>query len=117
MDIDTGTGNVELTKVSGKFYDDEGREVALTADHGSYTGETKDIAVDGNVQVQTSDGAALTCDKLLWTEDEAKLTADGNAYIKHEDMEARADKIESTNAFHHFKATGHAHIVKGAGTK
>ncbi|MGN0938312.1 MAG: LPS export ABC transporter periplasmic protein LptC [Selenomonas sp.] len=117
MDIDTDTGNVELTKVSGKFYDDEGREVALTADHGSYTGETKDIAVDGNVQVQTSDGAALTCDKLLWTEDEAKLTADGNAYIKHEDMEARADKIESTNAFHHFKATGHAHIVKGAGTK
>ena len=44
MDIDTGTGNVELTKVSGKFYDDKGREVALTADHGSYTGRCRRTA-------------------------------------------------------------------------
>ena len=53
--------------------------------------------------------------KLEENDTEGKLTADGSAYIKHEDMEARADKIESTNLFHHFKAIGHAHIVKGAG--
>ncbi|MDY6268875.1 MAG: LPS export ABC transporter periplasmic protein LptC [Selenomonadaceae bacterium] len=114
MTVDTDTKNVELTNLSGKFYDEEGREVSLTADHGTYENETKNIVIDSNVKVQTSDGAVLTCDKLIWTDSESKLTADGNAYIKHEDMEARADKIESTNAFHHFKATGKAHIVKGA---
>ena len=42
------------------------------------------------------------------------IAAVDDAYIKHDDMQARADRIESTNGFHHFKATGKAHIVKGA---
>ena len=36
------------------------------------------------------------------------------AYDLQDDMQARADRIESTNGFHHFKAIGKAHIVKGA---
>ena len=92
----------------------DGRVVSVTAAHGTYDNKTKDIQVDGDVTIETTDGAALTCGKLLWTEAEGKLTAAEDAYIKQDDMQARADRIESTNGFSHFKAIGKAHIVKGA---
>ena len=114
MTVDVDTKDVELTGLSGKFYEEDGRVVSVTADHGSYKSDTKDIQVDGNVAIETTDGAALTCGKLLWTEAEGKLTAAEDAYIKQDDMQARADRIESTNGFSHFKAIGKAHIVKGA---
>ncbi|MCI6283993.1 LPS export ABC transporter periplasmic protein LptC [Selenomonas sp.] len=115
MTMDADTKDVDMENLTGKFYGEgESRTVTLTAKHGHYDAKTKDVTVTEEIDVKTSDGAALTCDKLIWSEKDAKLTADGNAYIKHEDMEARADKIESTNLFHHFKAIGHAHIVKGA---
>ena len=113
MTMDADTRDVTMENLTGKFYDEEGRVVTLTAKQGHYDAKSKDITIEEDVDVKTSDGAALSCDKLLWSADESKLTADGHAYIKHEDMEATADKIESTNAFHHFKAIGHAHIVKG----
>lgn len=115
MMMDVDTKDVEMENLTGKFYGDDGRVATLTAKHGAYKDGAKDITIDTDVSVTTTDGAALTCDKLTWNDTEGKLTADGSAYIKHEDMEARADKIESTNLFHHFKAIGHAHIVKGAG--
>lgn len=114
MTVDVNTKDVDLTGLSGKFYEDDGRVVNVTADHGAYQNDTKDIQVDGNVKIETTDGAALTCGKLLWTEAEGKLTAAEDAYIKQDDMEARAERIESTNGFNHFKAIGKAHIVKGA---
>lgn len=114
MTVDVETKDVEMENLTGTFYGDDGRTAKLTAKHGTYADSSKDITIDEDVNIQTSDGAALTCDKLTWSDTEGKLTADGNAYIKHEDMEARADAIESTNLFHHFKAIGHAHIVKGA---
>ena len=39
---------------------------------------------------------------------------EGHDCFQQDDMQARADRIESTNGFHHFKAIGKAHIVKGA---
>ena len=114
MTVDVDTKDVELTGLSGKFYEEDGRIVSVTADHGSYKSDTKDIQVDGNVAIETTDGAALSCGKLLWTEAEGKLTAAEDACIQQDDMQARADRIESTNGFHHFKAIGKAHIVKGA---
>lgn len=114
MTVDVDTKDVELTGLSGKFYEEDGRIVSVTADHGSYKSDTKDIQVDGNVAIETTDGAALSCGKLLWTEAEGKLTAAEGASIQQDDMQARADRIESTNGFHHFKAIGKAHIVKGA---
>ena len=113
MTMDADTKDVTMENLTGKFYDEEGRVVTLTAKQGHYDAKSKDITIEEDVDVKTTDGAALACDKLLWSAADAKLTADGHAYIKHEDMEATADKIESTNAFHHFKAIGHAHIVKG----
>lgn len=117
MSVDVESKNVDLQNVTGKFHAADGREVTLSAKHGSYIDQSKDITIDGDVDIQTSDGAALTCDKLIWSAAESTLTADGNAYIQHEDMKATADKITSSNGFHHFKATGHAHIVKGAGAE
>ena len=114
MTVDVDTKNVELTGLSGKFYEEDGRVVSVTAAHGTYDNKTKDIQVAGDVTIETRDGAALTCGKLLWTEAEGKLTAAEDAYIKQDDMQARADRIESTNGFSHFKAIGKAHIVKGA---
>ncbi len=114
MTVDVDTKDVELANLTGKFYEEDGRVVTVTAEHGAYKNDTKDIEVDGDVKIETADGAALTCGKLLWTEADGKLAAVDDAYIKHDDMQARADRIESTNGFHHFKATGKAHIVKGA---
>lgn len=114
MTMDVDTKDVALENLTGKFYGDDGRVATMTAKHGAYKDGAKDITVDTDVNVTTTDGAALTCDKLTWDDNEGKLTADGHVYIQHEDMKATADKIESTNLFHHFKAMGHAHIVKGA---
>lgn len=120
MNVDVDTKAVDMTNLTGKFYGDDGRTLTLTAKHGTYKDGAdgkKDVLLDEGVDIETTDGAALKCDKLVWNDAEGKLTADGNAYIQHEDMKATADKIESTNLFHHFRASGHAHIVKGAGAE
>ena len=112
MNMDTQ--DAEITKILVKFYEEDGRVVELTADHGTYVHSTRDIAVDGNVKVVNTDGAELTSQTLKWVASEEMMVAEGEARIKKDDIRARSDRMESTDGFNHFRAIGKAHFEKGA---
>ena len=67
IDVDIDTRNAEMTGITGHFYQQDGRSAEVKADHASYDNTSKDIEIDGNVIITTSDGAELTSDQLLWT--------------------------------------------------
>ena len=113
MTVNTTTQDAEMTGITGHFYSHDGRTVTLTAEHGYYTHETRDIKIDGKVKVSTNDGITLTADELMWLAKEAKLAAQGNAVVTKDDIKATADRIESTDGFSMIKAIGHAHFEKG----
>ena len=117
MVVNVDTQEVTLEKITGHFYAEDGRVVNVTADGGSYDNGTKDIAIKGNVDITTSDGAKLTSDELRWAAKEARLAAIGNATATKDDMKAVGEKIESTDGFNKIKITGKAHLVKGGNDK
>ena len=84
----------------------------VKADHGSYDNETKDIKIDGNVQITTSDGAELTSDELLWTAEQGMLSAIGQAKVSNDTIRAWGERIDSTDGFNKIKISGKAHIEK-----
>ena len=73
----------------------------------------KEVLLDGDIVVTTSDGAKLTSDRLEWYEGKDLLAAIGKAKITKDDLLAEGDRIESTNGYQHFRIVGHAHLVKG----
>ena len=111
MNLDTQ--DTVCTNVRGKFYEDNGNVLEVTAPHGIYNGNTKNIRLDQGVLVTTTDGAQLTSDALEWVAEKAMLAAIGQAKISRDDMSASGDRIESWDGFSAFKAIGNAHIVKG----
>ena len=104
--------NAELTGLTGHFYQKDGRSAEVKADHGSYDNETKDIKIDGNVQITTSDGAELTSDELLWTAEQGMLSAIGQAKVSNDTIRAWGERIDSTDGFNKIKISGKAHIEK-----
>lgn len=113
MTVNADNQDAEMTNLTGHFFAEDGRIVTVTAKRGEYRHESRDIKIDGDVKITTSDGATLTADELLWTAKEELLTAKGNAVVTKDDMKATADRIESSNGFSHIKAIGKAHFEKG----
>lgn len=112
IDVDIDSRNAELTGLTGHFYQKDGRSAEVKADHGSYDNETKDIKIDGNVQITTSDGAELTSDELLWTAEQGMLSAIGQAKVSNDTIRAWGERIDSTDGFNKIKISGKAHIEK-----
>lgn len=142
IDVDINTQDASMENIEGHFYQEDGRTVTIHADKGNYAHDSRDITLEGNIDVTTSDGAELSSDQLKWTAAESMLSAignakaskddmsatgdqfdsingfadysiTGNAYVAKEDMEASGDRIESSNNFNHFKIIGNAHLAKG----
>ena len=113
MNLDTQ--DTVCVNVRGRFYEDDGNVLEVTAPHGVYNGTTKNIRLDGGVVATTTDGAKLTGDALEWDAAQALLAAVGQAKIHRDDMDASGDRMESWDGFSAFKAIGNAHIVKGKG--
>ena len=113
MSVNAVTQDADLTGIVGHFYNANGHTVTVTAEHGFYAHETKNIKVDGKVKLETEDGATLTADEIEWIAKEEKLAAKGNAVVIKDDMKATADVIEGTNGFTYIKAIGKAHFEKG----
>lgn len=113
MSVELETQNIKLEKITGHFYAEDGRTVEVLADGGSYDNETKDIVINGHVDIHTSDGARLTGDELRWSSQDEVLAAVGNATASKDDMKASGDRIESTDGFNKIKIIGKAHLVKG----
>ena len=106
-----------MEKITGHFYAKDGRIVELTADKGTYSQNSRDVALTGNVQVKNSDGAQLTSDELRWDAKQEILAAIGNAKAVKDDLLATGDRIESSDGFNKIKISGKAHLAKGGETK
>lgn len=107
------TNNTEFFEIVGHFYTKDGKIITVTAPHGRYIDKTKNIYLDGKVKAVSSDGAVLTGEKLSWEAKKEILTAEGKAKLTKEELSAEGDKLEAYNNFEEFRATGHAHIIKG----
>lgn len=112
LEVDIDSRNAEMTGITGHFYQKDGRSAEVTADHGSYDNETKNIQIDGNVKITTSDGATLTSDELLWTAEQGMLSAIGQAKVSNDTIRAWGERIDSTDGFNKIKISGKAHIEK-----
>lgn len=146
MRIDTITQNIELDGVKGKFYQykDEDETIwELTAKTGVYYQTSKNIMVEGEVDITNSEDSQLLTDKLEWFAEQGLLSAAGDVKIKNKDgAKLRSDKVEwftgedkiiatggvriskedmrgfgdlayADNEFKHFGLLGHARVLKG----
>ena len=113
MMIDAATQNAEIENVKGKFYQEDGDFVELTAKYGLYNHQSGDIHVEGDVVVVDSKGAKMTSGKLDWNNKDAVLTANDDVKISKDDMRAYSDTAEATNGLRHFKLKGNARVLRG----
>ena len=114
MTVDANTQDADLEKLVGHFYQADGRSVEFRAEHGTYNYDTKDINIEGNIIVETSDGAKLTSGRLDWINADGLLVATKDVVIIRDDIRATGDRAESGDGFNKFWLKGHAHITKGA---
>lgn len=112
IDVDINTQDANMENIDGHFYQDDGRVVTIHADKGSYTHESRDIDLTGNIDITTSDGAELNSDELKWIAADSKLSAIGNAKATKDTMSASGDQFDSTNGFADYDITGNAYVAK-----
>lgn len=123
IEADVDGKAAEAKNIEGVFHEDDGRELRLTAPHARYDMTTKDLVIDGGVKVETSDGIRLTSREVVWSSATEVLAAVGDAELRHEAeaLRASAERIESSDGFQRFKASGKdgkkAQIEKGSGAK
>ncbi|TCS80477.1 LPS export ABC transporter periplasmic protein LptC [Pectinatus cerevisiiphilus] len=115
--MDPQTQKAEMQNITGKYYDENGYTLTLTAAHGIYDDKAKNITMDTGVHVERDDGLTFDSQSLSWDNDSQVFTGEGNVKIVKGDMQAEGNKIESSNAFSQFKLSGNAHIVKGSAAK
>jgi len=113
--INSATQLAEFDKVSGKFYQEDGKVLELTASNGTYNQQTGDVHLEGELEVLDGDGGTLTCESLDWVGAEEILIANNNVKITKQDMQAFGDRAESRDGFAHFFLKGHARVLKGQG--
>ena len=112
----------EARNIEGVFHE-EGRELRLTAPHAVYHLESKDLMIDGGVEIRTTDGVALTSREVVWTDAQGTLAAVGDVLLTQdkEKLRVSAERIESSDGFARFTASGKdgrkARIEKGSGVK
>ncbi len=111
--VDTANQNVEFETINGKFYQEDGRVLELTANEGNYNQKTRDIHVEGEVKVVDSDGSTLTSEELNYTGKDGTIIALDNVQITKDDLRAFGDRAESSDGFQHFFLKGHARVQKG----
>lgn len=71
-------GPAKLMGVKITYYADDGKIVVLTADTGAYEASTRNISLEGNVVVNTSDGNHLNTDALKWSQKSETLNGEGD---------------------------------------
>mgnify|MGYP002622425428 CR=1 FL=1 len=111
--INSTTQIARFEKVSGKFYQEDGKVLELTANKGTYNQKTKNIHIEGDVELLDGDGGKLTSKKLDWNDAKEILIAREDVKITKDDMQAFGDRAESKDGFKHFFLKGHARVLKG----
>lgn len=111
--IDSVTQLAEFDKIDGKFFQDDGKVLKVTANKGVYNQQTKDIHIEGEVVLYDADGAKLTSKNLDWSNKEETITATEDVKIFREDVRATGDFASSSDGFKHFFMKGNVKILKG----
>ena len=78
--------NAETNKAScdgivGRFYMDDGIVVDGNAKAGGFDGKTKNVFLEGDAVIVTSDGRKLAADKITWVAQEQKAVAEGHVHL------------------------------------
>lgn len=114
MRVDSITQNMELTGVTGKFYQrDQNKTWELTAGRGLYYKTDNIIFVEDDVAITNNEGAKLTCEMLEWFAAEQKLTATNKVIVLNGDgATLSSDKVDWFAAEDKIIATGNVKISK-----
>ena len=113
MIMDVQTQDAEMENIKGKFYQTDGKILELTAQKGNYSQLSKDVHVEGEVEVLDGEGGKLNSKKLDWIDKEGMIVASEDVKISKDDMRAFGDRAESKDGFKHFFLKGHAKVLKG----
>lgn len=111
--MDSVTQIAEFDKVDGKFFQDDGKVLKVTANKGVYNQQTKDVHIEGEVVLVDGDGAKLTSNNLDWKSEDETITATEDVKIFREDIRATGDSASSSDGFKHFFMKGNVKILKG----
>lgn len=111
--VNTTTQAAEFENVHGKFYQEDGKILELTANKGNYDKQTGDVHVEGDVVVLDGEGGKITGEKLDWVGEEEMIVATENVKITKNDIQAFGDRAESKDGFKHFFLKGNARVLKG----
>lgn len=111
--IDANTHRADFQNVKGKFYQEDGKVLELTAIQGYYDQDSRNVHVEGDVVLTDGDGGKLETVHLDWLSEPAMMIATEDVKISKDDMRAFADRAESMNGFRKFLLKGNARILKG----
>lgn len=110
MAMDVDTNNASMEGIEATFYGaGEGRIISLRAASGAYDAQTKDIKLTGGIQATVKpDETQLTAQSLQWENAQGILATEGAVRLSNQpkDVAVTAERIETNDAFQHFKATG-----------
>ncbi len=115
IEMDVDTKDASLTNVKAVFNFEDGRTVELKAPKAVFIDKTHHLTITEGIEGKSSDGGKFSCQEIEWLSEEDMLAMKGDAKLEYEKdkLKASADRIESTNGFKKFKATGKAHFEKG----
>ncbi len=102
-----------LKGVTGKFYQEDGSNIAIKSDAGEVDMKTKTIILTGNAKGVFSGGGDIVGDKLTWSGITKLIIAEGNAKLTKDDIVATANKATMDTNNEHFKLEGDALVQKG----
>ncbi|MBR5914675.1 MAG: LPS export ABC transporter periplasmic protein LptC [Selenomonadaceae bacterium] len=111
--VDSNTHRAEFSNIKGKFFQEDGKVLELTAIQGYYDQDTHNVHVEGDVVMTDGDGGKLETVNLDWLSNEEMLIATEDVRIAKDDMRAFADRAESMNGFQKFLLKGNARVLKG----
>jgi len=110
------TRDVNVLKgVAGKFYQEDGSNIAIEAEAGEIDMKTKTITLTGHPKGVFSTGGEIIADKLSWLSKDEKVVAEGNVKITKDDIVATAQKATMETVLEHLKLEGEALVQKGVG--
>ncbi len=82
-------GPAKLKGVKITYYANDGKIIVLTADTGMYEASTRDVSLEGNVIVNTSDGNHLNTQALKWDQKSGTLKGEGDVTMTRGDSVLR----------------------------
>ena len=80
-ELNAETNKARCEGIVGRFYMDDGIVVDGNAKAGGFDGKTKNVFLEGDAVIVTSDGRKLAADKITWVAKEQKAVAEGHVHL------------------------------------